>query len=625
MKYLFFYFFILFSFSVVAQPKGAEVTVKDGVECYVHIIKPGNTLYGLHRLYNATISDIIKYNPKIESDFKEGAEVFIPLSIVKVEEEKKREEFTESPQYHVVKSKETLYGISRKYGTTIDYLKEKNEVLKEGLKPGQKIIIGYQKEEKTKKISVSDKVENEIKIDSVSVSVSNNNISPSVKNESIHIRDSSTFKPDFIVKHRVLEGETLYSISKRYMIPLKELYNFNEIKRTGISKGDMINVPVVNDNGNKVSVREVSEVFIDEIDSNYFHVKKKDYKIAVLLPFFLEDINNDTLPNKDFIDVVSGLSTDFLMGLELALDSSKIFGVSSLFKVYDTQNDSSHVASILDSLLIQGVDLIVGPFFSERITEVASWCQTNKVKMICPVSTNTAVLKGNPFVDIAISSNFTLIEELAKYTIKNRGDAKVVLINPNNDSDKLLYDHYRETYLSNVQDETEGFVEATLNDFKLHIQKTGQTILIFLSTNEGNSMEFVSDLMSYTDNRNKNVKIYSTKEWLSFDNMKGSYMNKFDVHFAVPNDFNFKDSTIIDIARDYREVYNTDLTKISALGFDIASYITNYYLLHNYGVFHGVMGDIEMVQKGEGNGFENSSVWIMHQQDFELFKVEDDK
>ena len=102
-------------------------------------------------------------------------------------------------------------------------------------------------------------------------------------------------------------------------------------------------------------------------------------------------------------------------------------------------------------------------------------------------------------------------------------------------------------------------------------------------------------------------------------------MNKFDVHFAVPNDFNFKDSTIIDIARDYREVYNTDLTKISALGFDIASYIINYYLLHNSGVFHGVMGDIEMVQKGEGNGFENSSVWIMHQQDFELFKVEDDK
>ena len=83
MKYLFFYFFILFSFSVVAQPKGAEVTVKDGVECYVHVIKPGNTLYGLHRLYNTDIKDIIRYNPNIEVDFKEGDEVIIPLSIIK--------------------------------------------------------------------------------------------------------------------------------------------------------------------------------------------------------------------------------------------------------------------------------------------------------------------------------------------------------------------------------------------------------------------------------------------------------------------------------------------------------------------------------------------------------------
>jgi len=622
MKHLICYLLFLSSFNVLAQPKGANVTEKDGVECYVHVIKPGNTLYGLHRLYNTDIKDIIRYNPNIEVDFKEGDEVIIPLSIIKNQEKEEGQQLQELPQFHKVESKETLYGISRKYGTTIDYLKEKNEVLKEGLRPGQKIIVGYVKEEKQNNSSVAVRGVNKIKTDTISV---NNTISPIIKSKTVQVKDSSGFIPDVIVKHRVLEGETLYSISKRYMIPLMELYNYNEIKRTGISKGDIINVPVINENGSKVSEREVSKVFINQVDSNYFHDRKKNYKIAVLLQFFLDDIKNDTLPNKDFINVVSGLSTDFLMGFELALDSLKVNGVSSLFKVYDTKNDSSHVASILDSLLIQGVDLVVGPFFPERIAEVASWSYDNKIKMICPVSTNTAVLKGNPFVDIAISSDFTLIEALAKYTISNRGDAKVVLVNPNNDSDKLLYDHYRETYLSNVQEESEIIVEASLKDFKIHIQKTGQTILVFPSTDEGNSLEFVSDLMSYTDNRNKNVKIFSTKEWLSFENMKGSYMNKFEVHFAAPNDFNFKDSSILEVARDYREVYSTDLTKISALGFDIASYISNYYLLHNLGVFHGVMGDIKMIQKGEGNGFENSSFRILYQKDYEIFKVEDGK
>jgi len=336
MKHLICYLLFLSSFNVLAQPKGANVTEKDGVECYVHVIKPGNTLYGLHRLYNTDIKDIIRYNPNIEVDFKEGDEVIIPLSIIKNQEKEEGQQLQELPQFHKVESKETLYGISRKYGTTIDYLKEKNEVLKEGLRPGQKIIVGYVKEEKQNNSSVAVRGVNKIKTDTISV---NNTISPIIKSKTFQVKDSSGFIPDVIVKHRVLEGETLYSISKRYMIPLMELYNYNEIKRTGISKGDIINVPVINENGSKVSEREVSKVFINQVDSNYFHDRKKNYKIAVLLPFFLDDIKNDTLPNKDFINVVSGLSTDFLMGFELALDSLKVNGVSSLFKVYDTKND----------------------------------------------------------------------------------------------------------------------------------------------------------------------------------------------------------------------------------------------------------------------------------------------
>ena len=625
MKYFFVFLILFFSNVVLAQPKGAEVVERNGVECYIHTIEPGNTLYGLHRLYNVSVEDILKNNPRIKDNFKEGNEVFIPLSIIEKKEsltELKPKLNKDLPIFHEVESKETLYGISRKYGTTIDYIKENNEVLNEGLKPGQKLLVGYEKDTKSKPTQSVEEV-TKIGIEREKVQ---KELTIKIKNEPIKKTiDSSGFNPDAIVKHKVLEGETLYSISKRYMIPLKELYNYNDFRRTGIAKGDLINVPVVDENGKKVEVRQVSEVSLIEIDSNYLHERKDNYNIAILLPFFLDELNNDTVPNRDFIKMVSNLSTDFLMGLELSLDTLEILGVSASFNVYDTKNDSNQVAHILDSLLKHNVDLIIGPFFSDRITEVASWCYEYKIKMICPVSTNISVLKGNPYVDVAISSDYTLMEGLAKYTLNRNNKEKVILIKPKNESDKLLYDHFRESYLSNIVNENQNLIEASLSDYKLHIPNSGKSILVFPSTDEGVSLKFISDLMSYTDNRGSNITIFGTKEWLNYENMKGSYLNKFNVHMASPNNFSFKDSLVNELAFKYREKYSTDLTKISALGFDVSSYVIHRYLLHDINVFEGVMGNMDMLQKGEGNGFENNSVLIIHQQDYELLKVQNDQ
>ena len=309
MKLLIYSFFIFFSFSVLAQPEGAELKERNGVECYIHVVQPGNTLYGLHRLYNAEIDDILKYNPDLKINFEEGDEVYIPLSIMvtktKKEEKQKLEEIKQVPKLHEVVSKETLYGISRKYNTTIDYLKAQNEVLKEGLKPGQKLIVGYESIENKSNQKKRDFIE--VKQVSDGSIVENSLDSMLSKKKLLGLKDSLGFRPDVIVKHVVLEGETLYSISKRYMIPLKELYNYNNIKRTGISKGDILQVPVINNNGGRVETREISKLVELKIDSNYFHEKKTGYKIAVMLPFFLDKIHNDTLVNKDFIRMVSNL------------------------------------------------------------------------------------------------------------------------------------------------------------------------------------------------------------------------------------------------------------------------------------------------------------------------------
>ena len=60
----------LFSFSCVfAQPETSQTEVIGGKKYYVHYVQAGNTLWGIHDMYNVSVEDIIKYNPGAEKGF----------------------------------------------------------------------------------------------------------------------------------------------------------------------------------------------------------------------------------------------------------------------------------------------------------------------------------------------------------------------------------------------------------------------------------------------------------------------------------------------------------------------------------------------------------------------------
>lgn len=620
MKYIIYLTFFLLSFNSFSQPQGAKVETRNGVKCYVHKIQPGNTLYGLHRLYNVSIDEIRSLNPGITENFKEGQEVLIPFKVVKEEEQKpivKKEETTQI--IHKVQNKETLYGISKKYDVSIESIREANPILNQGLKPGQELKIVTVKKENDYQTSVSSYTQNQ-----------KNEVKTELKEEvtgevstSNKVVDTTTqFKPDSIVKHKVLAYETIFSISKRYMIPMKELYNYNDFTTSGISPGDVINVPVKNDNGKKVGVRKIIANTPENNDSVFELEKKERYKIAVLLPFYLDEFNNDTLKNKDFISTVSNLSTEFFMGMSLAIDSLEFLGLNAEIKVFDTKNDSLHLASLLSSPDFEGLDMIIGPLFGSSVDQVAEWSNKNHVKMICPVSTNTNVLKENVYVDIAIASDFTLMDKLAEYVVDHvKNTEQIILIKPKNNKDILLYERFREAYLLSSVTTKPKLIETNLKDYKVFIQKGLKAHLILPSTDEMSSLKFMSELMSLSTNSSDNIIVYGTKEWLNFENMNGAYRNKFNYHFATPNNFSYKTTSLIEVAKKFRLQYETDFTKMSALGFDVTMSFLSKYLLGYVTVYNGIMGDFDLIQKGDGNGFENNAVWIMKQVDFELIKV----
>ena len=101
--------------AAVAQP---NILAKSGV----HIVKKGENLYSISRLYNLTVDELCKMN---NIDKETSLRVEQSLKIVGFS---KTINNYSNASYHIVKKGDTLYNISKRYGLTVAKLKELNNL-----------------------------------------------------------------------------------------------------------------------------------------------------------------------------------------------------------------------------------------------------------------------------------------------------------------------------------------------------------------------------------------------------------------------------------------------------------------------------------------------------------------
>ncbi len=111
---------------------------------YRHIVQAGETLYGLSERYGVTVDQIKARNPQLRAaGLKAGAEVLIPVIA-----HRDGVAGSDCRTMHEVKKKETLFGIAKKYGLTVDELLAANAGLSadgSNLKKGNFLCIPYAK------------------------------------------------------------------------------------------------------------------------------------------------------------------------------------------------------------------------------------------------------------------------------------------------------------------------------------------------------------------------------------------------------------------------------------------------------------------------------------------------
>ena len=575
MKYLFSLLF-LFAFSSFFSQK-IELENINGKYYYVHLVEKGNTLYQIKRKYNVEISDIVKVNPGLESHLIIGQRVLVPADINTI--------------YHKVKPSETLYSLSRHYKVSQDSIINDNPSSKDGIKIGQTLIIRNAVKRHKLESLVSDS-KSTINVDSSEVVVSdfNNNA-------------------DSLIKYVVQPGETIYSLSKRYMCDLNELKKLNNIVSSVIKDGQVLLIPIPTKNGINASYRHIqadsiviSGVDTLILDSTLLFPNKVKYNVAIFLPLYLQKGSKKTKGEKR--EAYS--SIDYLMGAKLALKAlSKKRRVAFDVYAYDYKSDSASINDILNRQEFDSIDLVFSPFDAGEALLVANWCLLNNIQMVTPIPKATRWVSNNPMVYHSIPSNESMLKTFANKMLSEKYlNRQVVLINSGNPNDDDLFDAFRGVFYSDSNKMNKKLITSSMNDFTDYLSKDSSSILVLASDNDVVITEFLSKI-----DLDSKVTLFGNKQWLKNKEYGKELMKSSRFMYADFNNFYINKPSIKLVHKKYRATWQSHINKMVVHGYDVVHFFSSYLLLKEP-YKKGLMTNFDIQPNLINGGFENVSCFI---------------
>jgi LysM repeat protein len=229
------FFFLIITSGLLAQTnpniiKSEIVETIDSTTYYLHFVKDGESVFAIAKVYGVTVNDVFKHNPESRMGVHAGQVLKIPFEVKEKTRSKnistlrKDEDFF----YHIVKTHETLYGISKGYRVDMEDVKKINPGLDVNLKEGQMIKI------------------------------------PALKKPGISYFEEES---DETKLHTIVQGETLYGIAKEYNVSIGEIKNANPGLTDVLSVGTSILIPNQIDKETVISSNPETEV----ADSTKFH------------------------------------------------------------------------------------------------------------------------------------------------------------------------------------------------------------------------------------------------------------------------------------------------------------------------------------------------------------------
>ena len=643
--------------SLQAQFNLPQTTV-GGHQFYYYDVNAGESIYDIAAKIGVTKDEIIKNNPDAADGVDSGMRLFFPVDKQNVSAPAVA---SASEQRHTVEQGETLYGLAKRYGTTVEEIIAANPGSDSGIKTGQVLVIPIKgttvnanqqvqdafSRNTTMQVAVpqgTDPVVHTITDgeDICSIAKQYNatiegiiNANPGLKPDEYTTGAKVKVVPNtalpFIYertgrrnyKYEVKRGETFASIAADNGITENELKAANpDMKK--VKKGKVITLPKpfterVTGEMSTIPIDELREYYAPRINDLYDNLVSKrlenEVNIALVLPF---QLHKSAPPKQAY------LYTDFYKGFLLALDSAtKVTDKQINLKVYDTQHNLNVTDSLLSLPEMKTMNMIIAPSEPQQLSKINAFGKANGVPVLNCFTTKNEDYLDNPYVYQVNTPTNEMMHDVMRWFDEQFKGYNVIFLSAASESDKEMFEHMRKHINHKKYPTTTINVngDLTYNDISNQMNPGSKYVFIPSSGDKNLVKKYIKALKQVKSDRfDCDLSLIAYPEYVLY--LKDYQTDLQDVDsWMFTRFFNAKGFRTRDLEAAYKTNFGGEplqaVPNMAIYGFD-----TGLYLLHSLGV-DGIINDETPLYKGiqtsfrwergdNWRGYTNQAIEVVH-------------
>ncbi|MBM0652363.1 LysM peptidoglycan-binding domain-containing protein [Capnocytophaga genosp. AHN8471] len=620
-----------------------------------HTASNYESIESIAKIYRLSPADILKLNPGIKEGIQKGVTINIPTSKVKHYSTQRPVGFTS----HLVKSGETFFGLSQKYNISIDDLKrynldlytrelqeneritiplfnKTNDMVQKGIQGQKRYVVKPQETlwKIAKNHNVS--VEELERINKKEKGFNPNNIK---EGQEIWVPASAvdSSEPEVptrpatnkeLVLYLIEKGEGFYSLERKFGLSQSDIVKLNPTMKDGLKSDAQIWIPKENYDRYKNTPFTSTPNYDFENSNNTLRSTSSPNnvkEISYILPFKVADIGSTNkaaaLKARLTDNKITPVATDFYSGVLIALDSLQKMGYKFKVNVYDSEGD---IKKITSNANIQNSQVVIGPFTTKSFNAVAELITNNKTAVLAPLANKNIVL--NPNVYQTLPSDEVQQNQMINYLNKNYSDENMIILADSKNTglrDKL------ERAFPNAKVVT----EMSANGFANALNYSKENVVLLQSNDIGYVSLAVrllhNALKVKKNNAHPKIILATVERGNVFDSNSLSNNQLSDLHFTYPTVNKYSNGSDSFSVR-YQKTYGILPNKYAIRGFDLTmDAVLRLGVSGNLNSTNTRIGETSFLENKfaylknsyKGGGYENQGVYIVQYDNMEIKEV----
>ena len=398
------------------------------------------------------------------------------------------------------------------------------------------------------------------------------------------------------------------------MISLDELRAVNKLNSNQVKVGTSLKIPINKELDIVLGPKSIPSKVVPQPIVTTTQNKQviRDPKIAIFLPFGVDSI-------KYPINGTSKAAVEFYLGALLGITDLEANGLVGQVTFYDYLSESTNFPDMLSSGQLNGVDLVYAPFHSAQAQLVADFCLKNKIRIIFPINLTPFFYQSNPFAVQVSTSKTNLAINLAKDIYDLQNGEQIVLLRSKIKADSLIEESFLRAYQAFPKIKGKAkIISANSQNFKSFSRSNLKTWYVNLSSEKDKIISFLKSTSEMS-----NIEVFGLKEWLEYKEISSTISNTFTFNYESSSYFNYRSDAVITFHKRYRTAYQSDVSKMACLGFDMLTLIPQIFLM-NGGAQEGTISKLVFLQETPNSLMENKASFLLKFIDFETIRYLDE-